>query len=170
MMASKESIGKCLMAPVVLSRLAVLIALPVPAQLTSIRSCPIAARALTKPASTLASSVVHFAEDAAKFRCKGGSFRIIEIEDCNLCPGCGERARRRFTQSARSPGNDRRLFGYVHCIAPRAAKRLVWLHYDTPDSRIVLDPHEVDGRTLPSEDLRVGMSIVIDESSIILVK
>ena len=42
---------------VALSRDAVLIALPVPAQLTRMRSWPCAARALAKPASTSASEV-----------------------------------------------------------------------------------------------------------------
>ena len=53
----KASSGKCLIEPSSLLRLAVLIALPVPAQFTRMRSCPIAARALAKPASTLSSLV-----------------------------------------------------------------------------------------------------------------
>ncbi len=57
MMMLKASSGKCLIAPVCLSRLAVLMALPVPAQLTRIRSWPMAARALAKPASTSSSEV-----------------------------------------------------------------------------------------------------------------
>ncbi len=57
MMRSKLATGRCRISPVALSRLAVLTALPVPAQLTRMRSCPWAARAWAKPASTLASSV-----------------------------------------------------------------------------------------------------------------
>jgi hypothetical protein len=53
MMRSKASSGKCLISPSALSRLAVLTALPVPAQLIRMRSWPMAARALAKPASTL---------------------------------------------------------------------------------------------------------------------
>ena len=52
-----RSSGKCLISPVSLARLAVLIALPVPAQLIRMRSWPIAARALAKPASTDSSLV-----------------------------------------------------------------------------------------------------------------
>src|SRR3546814_15087765 len=57
MIQLKASSGKCLMLPSSLDRLAVLIALPVPAQLTRMRSWPCASRALAKAASTLASSV-----------------------------------------------------------------------------------------------------------------
>src|SRR3546814_2901652 len=46
------SAGKCLIEPSSFDRLAVFIALPVPAQHTRIDSCPFAARALAKPAST----------------------------------------------------------------------------------------------------------------------
>ena len=52
MIFSKAASGKCLGCPVALSKLAVLIALPVPAQLTRMLSCPMAARALAKAAST----------------------------------------------------------------------------------------------------------------------
>ena len=55
MMRSKLTSGKWRISPVALSRLAVLTALPVPAQLTRMRSCPCAARALAKPASTCSS-------------------------------------------------------------------------------------------------------------------
>ena len=57
MIQLKASSGKCRGSPVVLSRLAVLIALPVPAQLTRMRSWPWASRALAKPASTVSSLV-----------------------------------------------------------------------------------------------------------------
>ncbi len=57
MIMLKASSGKCLASPVALSRLAVLMALPVPAQLTRTRSWPWAARALAKPASTSSSEV-----------------------------------------------------------------------------------------------------------------
>ena len=57
MMRSKSAVGKDTIAPVLLSRLAVLIALPVPAQLTRTRSWPTAARAFAKPASTCSSLV-----------------------------------------------------------------------------------------------------------------
>src|SRR3990167_2113258 len=49
MIRLKASSGKCLVSPVVLSRPAVLAALPVPAQLTRMRSWPWAARALAEP-------------------------------------------------------------------------------------------------------------------------
>ena len=52
MMRSKASSGKCRISPLSRSRPAVLYALPVPAQLTRMRSCPINARDRTKPAST----------------------------------------------------------------------------------------------------------------------
>ena len=58
MMRSKlRRAGSDLISPVSLLRLAVLIALPVPAQLTRMRSWPMAARALAKPASTCSSLV-----------------------------------------------------------------------------------------------------------------
>src|SRR5438309_569725 len=57
MIMLKNSSGKCLVSPVCLSRLAVLMALPVPAQLTRIRSWPCASRALAKAASTSSSLV-----------------------------------------------------------------------------------------------------------------
>ncbi|MNN52666.1 hypothetical protein D3C81_1673780 [compost metagenome] len=58
MMRSKASDGKCLIwSGASLERDAVLMALPVPAQLTRMRSWPMAARALAKPASTSASEV-----------------------------------------------------------------------------------------------------------------
>src|SRR5579864_2602675 len=60
MMKLKASVGKRRVSPVFLSREAVLIALPVPAQLTRMRSCPLALRAFSKAASTL-SSLVTFA-------------------------------------------------------------------------------------------------------------
>jgi hypothetical protein len=57
MTKSKADSGKCLISPLCLSRLAVLIALPMPAQLTRMRSWPCASRALAKPASTSSSLV-----------------------------------------------------------------------------------------------------------------
>jgi hypothetical protein len=57
MIMLKASSGKCRASPVALSRLAVLMALPVPAQLTRIRSWPWAARAFSNPASTSSSDV-----------------------------------------------------------------------------------------------------------------
>ena len=57
-----SSLGNDTIAPVVLSRLAVLIALPVPAQLIRIRSWPMAARALANPAFTCSSLVTSTAQ------------------------------------------------------------------------------------------------------------
>ena len=57
-----SALGNDTIAPVVLSRLAVLIAWPVPAQLIRIRSWPMAARALAKPASTCSSLVTSTAQ------------------------------------------------------------------------------------------------------------
>ena len=54
---SNRSIGKAVISPVSRLRPAVLAALATPAQLTHTRSCPCAARALAKPASTLSSRV-----------------------------------------------------------------------------------------------------------------
>src|SRR6185437_7247705 len=56
-MKSNASVGKRRISPVFLSRLAVLIALPVPAQFTRMRSWPFAARAFLKPSATLSSFV-----------------------------------------------------------------------------------------------------------------
>ena len=52
MMRLKRSVGHGRISPVFLSRLTVLTASAVPAQLTRMRSCPMAARALAKAAST----------------------------------------------------------------------------------------------------------------------
>ena len=57
MMKLNASVGKRRVSPVFLSRDAVLIALPVPAQFTRMRSWPCAARAFSNAATTLASSV-----------------------------------------------------------------------------------------------------------------
>src|SRR5262249_48967548 len=57
MMKLKASVGKRRVSPDFLSRPAVLIALPVPAQLTRMRSCPFAVRAFSNAFNTLSSSV-----------------------------------------------------------------------------------------------------------------
>jgi hypothetical protein len=57
MIMLKASVGKLLISPVLRSRLAVRAALPVPAQLTRMRSWPLAARALAKAASISSSEV-----------------------------------------------------------------------------------------------------------------
>ena len=57
MIMLKRSVGNDLISPVSRSRLAVRAALPVPAQLTRMRSCPTAARDLAKAASTCSSLV-----------------------------------------------------------------------------------------------------------------
>jgi hypothetical protein len=65
--ALKAVSGKCLISPVALSRLAVLTALPVPAQLTRMRSWPMAARALAKAGvDLLLGGDVDLAEHAAE--------------------------------------------------------------------------------------------------------
>ena len=81
MMRLKASSGKCLIEPSSFERLAVLIALPVPAQFTKIRSCPCAARALAKPASTLSSSVTLTSQNiTADFSRNGFALFGLQIE------------------------------------------------------------------------------------------
>jgi hypothetical protein len=73
MMRSKLAVGKARISPVVLSRLAVLMALPVPAQLIRMRSWPWAARALAKPASTWSSDVTSTAQNTPPSSCASAS-------------------------------------------------------------------------------------------------
>ncbi len=81
------SIGKCSMAPVVLSRLAVLMALPVPAQLIRIRSWPMAARDLAKAASTLASSVtLHWQNTPPSSLARASPFSALRSNRATFTP------------------------------------------------------------------------------------
>ncbi len=94
MMRSKSASGKCLISPVALSRLAVLIALPVPAQLTSTRSWPMrGARLGEAGVDLLVAGDVDLAEHAAEFlrqRLAGG---FVEVEQRDLDAVLGEAPR-----------------------------------------------------------------------------
>ena len=109
MMRSKAAMGKCLIAPVALSRLAVLIALPVPAQLTSTRSWPIAARACGEAGvHLLFAGNVDLAEHAAQFlgqRLAGG---FVEVEQRHLDAVLGEAPRGGGAETGGAAGDDGR--------------------------------------------------------------
>ena len=107
MMRLNASSGKCLISRVVLSRRAVLIALPVPAQLTRMRSWPSAARALAKPASTSASEVTSTLQNTPPISLRERFALLgVEVEDRDLDAVRRERARRRRAEAGGAAGDD----------------------------------------------------------------
>ena len=108
MIRLKASSGKCLISPVLRSRLAVLAALPVPAQLTRMRSWPMAARALAKAASTSSSEVtLHLAEDAADVLGHGLALGLVHVEDGDLDAVGGQGADGGFAEAGGAAGDHR---------------------------------------------------------------
>ena len=85
MIRSKASSGKCLISPVSLSRLAVLIALPVPAQLTRMRSWPMrGARLGEAGVDLLIAGDVDLAEHAAQLLRHRLALGFVDVEDRDL--------------------------------------------------------------------------------------
>ncbi len=87
MMRLKASSGKWVASPVALSRPAVFTALPVPAQLTRMRSWPCAARALAKAASTSASEVTSTLQNTPPIsRATASPFSTLKSKMATLTP------------------------------------------------------------------------------------
>ncbi len=103
-MRSNASSGKCAIAPLVFSRAAVLIAFPAPAQLTSTRSWPFAARAAREAGvDLLVRRHVDRAEHRAQLARGGFALRGVDVEQRDLA----RRARRARAPWPR-PGPKRR--------------------------------------------------------------
>ncbi len=108
MMRSNASSGKCAIAPLVLSRPAVLNALPVPAQLTSTRSWPLRrARRGEAGVDLRVRGDVDRAERAAQLARDRLALRGVEVEQRDLHAAGDERARRRQAQARGAAGDDR---------------------------------------------------------------
>ena len=112
MMRSKSAVGKGLISPVPLSRLAVLMALPVPAQLTRTRSWPIGGARLGEAGvDLLFAGDVDLAEHAAQFRGQRFAGGFVQVEQRDLDAVSGEAARGGGAQAGGAAGDDGRDVG-----------------------------------------------------------
>src|SRR3546814_13167737 len=82
---SNLSVGNILISPVALSRDTVRIALPPPAQQTSTRSCPLAARALANAASTDSSLSTSHSQNSAPTSAASSEERRVGKECVSTC-------------------------------------------------------------------------------------
>lgn len=120
MMRLKRSAAHGRISPVFLSRLTVLTASAVPAQLTRMRSCPMAARALARGGvHLLLGHHVHIAVNAAEFASQRLADGFVHVEDGDFDAMAGQTPGRGGSQAGSAPVMTAEMSEFSCMVFPR---------------------------------------------------